>query len=156
MKNSGEYLIGRCLELNKDRLKKLLYDLNTETTDLNKSLILVKKYKNDEELKAEFSNSLKYKFLSLFIIYEDFISMLLKEYNEYKIGMSIDAALKTLYSKNYIDEVAYNFLHSARLIRNKIGHRYKQPSIETIITFIESNKSEINHINEIVKSYLAK
>ena len=67
--------------MNKDRLKKLLYDLNTETTDLNKSLILVKKYKNDEELKAEFSNSLKYKFLSLFIIYEDFISMLLKEYN---------------------------------------------------------------------------
>ncbi|NSA16714.1 hypothetical protein FHU25_000674 [Clostridium saccharobutylicum] len=78
--------------MNKERLKKLLYDLDTTTKDLNKSLQLVKKYSDNSELKSEFSNSLKYKYLRLFIIYEDFISMLSKEYNQYEIGMTIDKA----------------------------------------------------------------
>ncbi|WP_297421676.1 hypothetical protein [Clostridium sp.] len=45
--------------MNKERLKKLLYDLDTTTKDLNKSLELVKKYSDNAELKSEFSNSLK-------------------------------------------------------------------------------------------------
>lgn len=90
------------MELNKERLKKLLYDLDTTTKDLNKSLQLVKKYSDNSELKSEFSNSLKYKYLRLFIIYEDFISMLSKEYNQYEIGMTIDKAAfdLNLYKKN--------------------------------------------------------
>ena len=46
--------------MNKERLKKLLYDLDTTTKDLNKSLELVKRYSDNAELKSEFSNSLKY------------------------------------------------------------------------------------------------
>ena len=121
--------------MNKERLKKLLYNLDITTKDLNKSLDLVKKYSDNEDLKAEFSNSLKYKYLSLFIIYEDFISMLLKEYNQYEIGMTIDKAIKKLTHTGYLSNNHSDFLHSARLIRNKIGHRYKQPSIESIIKF---------------------
>ena len=60
--------------MNRDRLKKLIYDLDVTSKDLEKSIKLVKKYSDDEEMKSEFSNSLKYKYLSLFIIYEDFIS----------------------------------------------------------------------------------
>lgn len=56
--------------MNRERLKKLLYDLETTTKDLNKSLELVKKHSYDLELKSEFSNSLKYKYLSLFIIFK--------------------------------------------------------------------------------------
>lgn len=140
--------------MNRERLKKLLYDLETTTKDLNKSLELVKKYSDNPELKSEFSNSLKYKYLSLFIIYEDFISMLLKEHNQYEIGMTIDKAIKKLNETGYLGNKHNDFLHSARLIRNKIGHRYKQPSVESIIEFLENNKEIITDIQEFIKGYL--
>ena len=142
--------------MNRERLKKLLYDLDTTTKDLNKSLELVKKHSDDLELKSEFSNSLKYKYLSLFIIYEDFISMLLKEHNQYEIGMTIDRGIKKLNETGYLNSKHSDFLHSARLIRNKIGHRYKQPSIESIIEFLDNNKEILLEIQELIKSYLNK
>lgn len=140
--------------MNRERLKKLLYDLDTTTKDLNKSLDLVKKYSDNLELKSEFSNSLKYKYLSLFIIYEDFISMLLKEYNQYEIGMTIDKAIKKLCDMGYLTNKHSDFLNSARLIRNKIGHRYKQPSVESIIKFLEDNKETFLEIQQLIKGYL--
>lgn len=70
--------------MNKDRLKKLLYDLELEYKDIEESLKFIQVYSDNELLKKELSNSLKYKYLSMFILYEDFISMLLKEYNIYK------------------------------------------------------------------------
>ena len=142
--------------MNRERLKKLLYDLETTTKDLNKSLELVKKHSDDLELKSEFSNSLKYKYLSLFIIYEDFISMLLKEHNQYEIGMTIDRGIKKLNETGYLNSKHNDFLHSAILIRNKIGHRYKQPSIESIIEFLENNREILVEIQELIKSYLNK
>lgn len=88
--------------MNKDRLKKLLYDLELEYKDIEESLKFIQVYSDNELLKKELSNSLKYKYLSMFILYEDFISMLLKEYNIYKIGITIDSAIKLLKDKNEI------------------------------------------------------
>ena len=85
--------------MNKDRLKKLLYDLELEYKDIEESLKFIQVYSDNELLKKELSNSLKYKYLSMFILYEDFISMLLKEYNIYKIGITIDSAIKLLKDK---------------------------------------------------------
>ena len=65
----------------------------------------------DFKLKSEFSNSLKYKYLSLFIIYEDFISMLLKEHNQYEIEMTIDKAIKKLNDSGYLNNKHNDFLH---------------------------------------------
>jgi uncharacterized protein YutE (UPF0331/DUF86 family) len=42
------------------------------------------------------------------------------------------------------------------LIRNKIGHRYKQPSVESIIEFLENNNEIISEIQEFIKGYLKK
>ncbi|MGL5086353.1 MAG: hypothetical protein ACRC68_11665 [Clostridium sp.] len=140
--------------MNKERLKKLIYDLDITTRDLDKSIELIKKYSGQEELINEFSNSLKYKYLSLFIIYEDFISVLLKEYNLYEIGMSVDKAIRKLYAANYITQEQLNFLNAARLIRNKIGHRYKQPPVDAIVEFLESNKEVKLDINRLIKNYM--
>lgn len=139
--------------MNKERLKKLIYDLDVTDSDINKSIRLIKKYSDDVEIIEELSNSLKYKYLSLFIIYEDFISMLLKEYNLYEIAMSVDKAIKKLKDKNYITEEQYSFLNSARLIRNRIGQRYKQPPIEVLIEFLEVNNDIKNKFNEFIKSF---
>lgn len=138
--------------MNKERLKKLIYDLDITTNDLDKSIEFVKKYSDQDEIIGEFSNSLKYKYLSLFIIYEDFISMMLKEYTLYEIGMSVDKAIKKLYDRNYITEEQLKFLNSARLIRNKIGHRYKQPPVEVIIEFLETNETVKLELNKFIKS----
>ncbi|MCY6483009.1 hypothetical protein OW763_01405 [Clostridium aestuarii] len=140
--------------MNKGRLKKLIYDLDITANDIQKSIKFLKKYMDNSELKNEFSNSLKYKYLSLFIIYEDFISMLLKEYNLYEIGISIDKAIKKLKENNILNEEQGNYLNAARLIRNKIGHRYKQPPIENIIKFLESSENIEREIHQYIKGFL--
>ena len=80
--------------------------------------------------------------------------MLLKEHNQYEIGMTIDKAIKKLNDSGCLTNKYSDFLHSARLIRNKIGHRYKQPSVESIIKFLEDNKEILTEIYELMKSYL--
>lgn len=140
--------------MNKERLKKLIFDLQITSKDLDKSLSLLAKFNNDEEMKDELSNSLKYKYLSLFIIYEDFISMMLKEYNVFEIGMSVDKALKKLNDIGKIDAEQYKYLNSSRIIRNKIGHRYKQPSIEDIIIFLNENKELRDQFYKFIESYM--
>ena len=140
--------------MNKDRLKKLIFDLQTTTNDINKSLKLLPKVADDEDMKSELSNSLKYKYLSMFIIYEDFISMMLKEYNLFEIGTSVDKALRKLKEHGKISEEQYTYLNAARIIRNKIGHRYKQPSLEDIINSINSNNKIRNDFYKFIESYL--
>lgn len=140
--------------MNKDRLKKLIFDLQTTTNDINTSLRLLQKVTDDEEMKSELSNSLKYKYLSMFIIYEDFISMMLKEYNLFEIGMSVDKALRKLKDHGKISEEQYAYLNTARIIRNKIGHRYKQPSLEDIVNSINSNDKIRNDFYKFIESYL--
>lgn len=138
--------------MNKERIKKLIFDLQITSKDLDKSLSLLEKFSNDEEMKDELSNSLKYKYLSLFIIYEDFISMMLKEYNLFEIGISVDKALKKLNSIGKINEEQYQYLNASRIIRNKIGHRYKQPSIEDIIIFLNKSKEARNKFYKFIES----
>lgn len=140
--------------MNKDRLKKLIYDLELTTDDLQRSVKLLKKYKQNDEFKEEFSNSLKYKYLSLFILYEDFISLLLKEYGLYEIGISINDAIIKLFEQGYLKEDEMVFLNSARIIRNKIGHRYKQPSIEDIIEFLEGSSEIMMELRNLMNSYM--
>ncbi|MGL5415322.1 MAG: hypothetical protein ACRDAU_06670 [Clostridium sp.] len=140
--------------MNKDKLKKLIYDLEQESKEIDKSIRLFKKYIDDREMKTEFSNSLKYKYLSLFILYEDFISMLLKEHSLYKIGMTVDGAIKKLNEEKILTEEITNYLNTARLLRNRIGHRYKQPKIEEILEFLENNTDTKNKMEEYIKSYL--
>ena len=139
--------------MNKDRLKKLLYDMKSENKDIEESLKLLDSYSDNELLKKEISNSLKYKYLSMFILYEDFISMLLKEYNLYKIGITVDSAIKILNEKNVLSEELSNYLNSARLLRNRIGHRYKQPKVETLISFLNENVEIRNSLYLFIKSF---
>lgn len=140
--------------MNKEKLKKLIYDIESESKDIEDSLKLLENYLENDILKKEISNSLKYKYLSMFILYEDFISMLLKEYNIYKIGITVDVAIKLLKEKNIFSDEIANYLNSARLIRNRIGHRYKQPKIETLVNFLEENIEVRNSLLEFVKSFL--
>ncbi len=56
------------LENDKNRLNKLLYDLELEYRDIQESLKFIQVYSDNELLKKELSNSLKYKYLSINLI----------------------------------------------------------------------------------------
>lgn len=127
--------------------------MESENKDIEESLKLLDSYSENELLKKEISNSLKYKYLSMFILYEDFISMLLKEYNLYKIGITVDSAIKILNEKNVLSEELSNYLNSARLLRNRIGDRYKQPKVETLISFLNENVEIRNSLYLFIKSF---
>nr|WP_243175835.1 HepT-like ribonuclease domain-containing protein [Clostridium sp. NSJ-49] len=127
--------------------------MESKNKDIEESLKLLDSYSDNELLKKEISNSLKYKYLSMFILYEDFISMLLKEYNLYKIGITVDSAIKILNEKNVLSEELSNYLNSARLLRNRIGHRYKQPKVETLISFLNENVEIRNSLYLFIKSF---
>ncbi|WP_172596782.1 HepT-like ribonuclease domain-containing protein [Clostridium butyricum] len=142
--------------MNKERLKKMIFDLKTTLKDLDKSLEMLAKFGDDEDMKSELSNSLKYKYLSMFIIYEDFISMMLKEYGLFEIGMSVDKALKKLNETGKIDENQYRYLNTARIIRNKIGHRYKQPTVEEIVASLNNNSNVRKEFCEFIEMYMQK
>lgn len=47
--------------------------MESKNKDIEESLKLLDSYSDNELLKKEISNSLKYKYLSMFILYEDFI-----------------------------------------------------------------------------------
>lgn len=46
-----------------------------------------------------------------------------------------------------------NYLNSARLLRNRIGHRYKQPKIEVLISFLQENIDIRNELFAFIKSF---
>lgn len=127
--------------------------MESENKDIEESLKLLDSYSENELLKKEITNSLKYKYLSMFILYEDFITMLLKEYNLYKIGITVDSAIKILNEKNVLSEELSNYLNSARLLRNRIGDRYKQPKVETLISFLNENVEIRNSLYLFIKSF---
>ena len=79
--------------------------------------------------------------------------MLLKEYNLYKIGITVDSAIKILNEKNVLSEELSNYLNSARLLRNRIGDRYKQPKVETLISFLNENVEIRNSLYLFIKSF---
>ncbi|MGL4848960.1 MAG: HepT-like ribonuclease domain-containing protein [Clostridium sp.] len=57
-------------------------------------------------------------------------------------------ALKRLSVDNVIDRELYDFLDYARLLRNRISHRYKEPSRAELLEFISEN---INKFEEVIK-----
>ena len=118
-------------------IKTIAYDLNPERAN----------EQFNELLKKELSNSLKYKYLSMFILYEDFISMLLKEYNIYKIGITIDSAIKLLKDidityRHDVESIIYAFAN--KFLSGKDLERVKEELRVTEIgkSLIEEGKEE--------------
>ena len=80
--------------------------------------------------------------------------MLLKEHKKFKIGIDMKQSLLILNKENVIYEELYLFLNEARLLKNRISHRYKEPSTAELIEFINSNIDKFDKIVDIAKKYL--
>ena len=139
--------------MNKERLLKIIEDMSEVIKNLKEcKKVLQNDTKNNNTIFIEFG--LKQIFVDFFITVENLTSLLLKELKKYKIGIDMKASLLILKDNNIIEEDIYNFLNDARLLRNRISHRYKEPSRKEMIEFIEENLTIFDKILSVAKKCL--
>lgn len=139
--------------MNKERLLKIIEDMTEVIKNLKDCRQVLQCAVEDEKtIFIEFG--LKQIFVDFFITVENFTSMLLKELKKYKIGIDMKSSLEIMLNNNVIDNDIFIFLNEARLLRNRISHRYKEPSREELLDFINTNINNFDKILEITKKYI--
>ncbi|MBU3108744.1 HepT-like ribonuclease domain-containing protein [Clostridium gasigenes] len=139
--------------LNEGRLLKIIEDMTEVLENLKECKSVLEETPEEKNiLYIEFG--LKQIFVDFFITVEHLISMLLKENKKFKIGIDMKQSLFILNKDNVIYEEIYLFLNEARLLRNRISHRYKEPSTAELIEFINSNIDKFDKVVDIAKKYL--
>lgn len=139
--------------MNRQRLLKVIEDMTEVVENLISCKSILEADEKDEKvIFIEFG--LKQIFVDFFITVESFTSMILKEIKEFKIGIDMKTAISILKSKAIIDENMYMFLNEARLLRNRISHRYKEPSRSELLEFINKNINKFGEVIELSKSFL--
>lgn len=139
--------------MNEERLLKIIEDMTEVVTNLIEcKKVLQNSDENNNAIFIEFG--LKQIFVDFFITVENLTSLLLKELKKYKIGIDMKASLLILKDNNIIEEDIYNFLNEARLLRNRISHRYKEPSRKEMIEFIEENLIIFDKVLTVAKKCL--
>lgn len=145
----------RFIIMNGQRLLILIRDVNEVIGNLEKcTKILQDAEENESTVFIEFG--LKKIFADFFIIVENFTSMVLKELKKYKIGIDMKKSLQILKENNIIDEKIFEFLNEGRMFRNRISHRYKEPSREELMIFINENTMNLHNTLKIMKSMIDK
>lgn len=139
--------------MNEERLLKIIEDMTEVVINLKEcKKVLQNSDENNNAIFIEFG--LKQIFVDFFITVENLTSLLLKELKKYKIGIDMKASLLILKDNNIIEEDIYDFLNDARLLRNRISHRYKEPSRKEMIEFIEENLNIFDKVLNIAKNCL--
>lgn len=142
--------------MNQERLIKIIEDMQECVSDIDECLYLLTNRKDDLLIIKLAKSSLRQLFVSFHTILEDFCSITLKEIKKYKIGISLHESLSILKNSNIIDDDMYLFLEKSRLIRNRISHRYKEPSHEELLLHILKYHDNFSNMINITKKYLNK
>lgn len=140
--------------MNKERLLKVIEDMQECKADIDECIDILEQYKDNEIMIKLAKSSLRQLFVSFHTILEDFCSIILKELKKFKVGITISDSLRVLRDSNVINEDIYVFLEKSRLIRNRISHRYKEPTHEELFDHIIKYRNRINIIIKIAKKYL--
>ncbi|WP_315118398.1 HepT-like ribonuclease domain-containing protein [uncultured Clostridium sp.] len=135
--------------MNKQRLYDLIKNIKETLALLDKALLKLNEIE-DGDLNTLIKSSVKQSFLEYFILIESFTSMCLKELKIYKISDDMEKSLTKLNENKIIDLDMLSFLNNYRRYRNRIAHVYKQPSIEEIISFLETNNDKMYEVVNIM------
>lgn len=139
--------------MNQERLLKIIEDLAEVIKNLNNCMNVLKSTKEtDTTIFIEFG--LKQIFVDYFILAENLTSMILKELKQFKVGIDMKDSLAILKDSDIVNENIYLFLNQTRLLRNRISHRYKEPSREELLQFINGNIEKFDIVLELAKSYM--
>ena len=139
--------------MNEERLLKVIEDMKEVISNLKECRQVLEGNEADNKtIFIEFG--LKQIFVNFFITVENLTSMLLKEFKRYKIGIDMKESLNILLENKVLSEEEFIFLNEARLLRNRISHRYKEPSKEELLTFISMNINYFDNIVNIALGFL--
>jgi uncharacterized protein YutE (UPF0331/DUF86 family) len=138
--------------MNEERLLKIIEDMSESIANLGTCKSLILAHPTDETTKF-IAFGLKQIFVDFFITVEDFTSIMLKELSQFKVGMDMRQGLEILKEKAILDETLFSFLNRARLLRNRISHRYKEPSQEELMGFIEEYHKQFISLLQVIKQY---
>lgn len=141
--------------MNQERLMKIIEDMQECVADIYECLDILDTRTDDNLIIKLSKSSLRQLFVSFHTILEDLCSIILKEINKYKIGITLYDSFNILKENNIIDEDTYIFLEKSRLLRNRISHRYKEPTHEDLVAHIIIYTNNFNKIVKVAKSYLA-
>jgi hypothetical protein len=140
--------------MNEERLIKIIEDIQECISDIEECIYILEN-NNDNKIMIKLAkSSLRQLFVSFHTIMEDFCSIMLKEINKYKIGITLHDSLAILKENNILDEELFIFLDKSRLIRNRISHRYKEPNHEELLKHVLRYKNNLKKIIIIGKKYI--
>lgn len=140
--------------MNEERLLKVIEDMKEVVANLKECRQVLEDTKSDNKtIFIEFG--LKQIFVDFFITVENFTSMVLKEFKKYRIGIDMKESLNILLVNKVLSEEEFVFLNEARLLRNRISHRYKEPSKEELLTFISMNDYHFDSIVNVAVGFLS-
>lgn len=141
--------------MNEERLLKVIQDMKEVIGNLKECKQVLEDTESDNTtIFIEFG--LKQIFVDFFITVENFTSMVLKEFKKYRIGIDMKESLNILLENKVLLEEEFIFLNEARLLRNRISHRYKEPSKEELLTFISKNVNHFDNIVNIAVGFLSE
>ena len=140
--------------MNQERLLKIIEDMQECISDINECIYILENKQDDKLLIKLAKSSLRQLFVSYHTILEDLSSILLKELKKFRIGITLHESFVIFKNLNLIDEDTFTFLEKSRLMRNRISHRYKEPSHEDLLNHIQKYKNEFNIPLKLAKSYL--
>ncbi|GIM28808.1 hypothetical protein CPJCM30710_14740 [Clostridium polyendosporum] len=139
--------------MNEERLLKIVEDMSESIKNLQDCKEVLRcSPENKTTIFIEFG--LKQIFVGFFITVESLTSIILKELKEFKIGIDMKDSLSILKNNGVINSEIHVFLNVARLLRNRISHRYKEPSREELLEFIENNNDNFFKVLELAKGYI--
>jgi uncharacterized protein YutE (UPF0331/DUF86 family) len=139
--------------MNEERLLKIIEDMAESIKNLEGCVkVLESRSKDDTTPFIEFG--LKQIFVDFFITVENLTSLILKEIKEFKIGIDMKESLSIMNINSVVNDEVYAFLSQARLLRNRISHRYKEPTSKELLEFINDNKSNFIKVLDMAKNLI--
>lgn len=136
--------------MNEERLLGLIADMSESIEKLKRCRFILET-KEEDETSIFITYGLKQLFVDFFITVEDFTSIMLKELKQFKIGIDMKQGLSILLDHHVINDANYNFLNEARLIRNRISHKYKEPTKEELLAFVREHESSMDEVLQVLK-----
>ena len=137
--------------MNEERLLGLIADMSESIEKLKRCRFILET-KEEDETSIFITYGLKQLFVDFFITVEDFTSIMLKELKQFKIGIDMKQGLSILLDHHVINDANYNFLNEARLIRNRISHKYKEPTKEELLAFVREHESSMDEVLQVLKT----
>ncbi|MEG2017036.1 MAG: hypothetical protein RR128_01090 [Clostridium sp.] len=141
--------------INKDRVLKLLVDLKDWKVEYINCIKEIENCNNEIVKKILLHSSRAY-FLDFHILCEDYISILLKELNLYKISISAIEGMEIIEKNGMISKEFHDFYTVSRRFRNRLAHRYKLPSDDVLLSNLKDNFQLIGELEESIKDLIAR